>query len=553
MQMNRRQAVHALGWGGATLLVGCNTTPIITPAPTNGELSSGATVTDCTGTITLGVKLKSSITDVIKVEFYQGKTLLGTITAAPYSLDIPAQSVVTKGGGDSDDSENETEYERHFTAKIYLKSGKAFTTEKIMVTIKKDCTTTPDTTPPTVSLAASSSNVTAAGKVTLTATAADNVGVSKVEFYEGAALLGTKTAAPYIFDLNFAAADNGTHNYIAKAFDVANNSATSSPSVTVVVNIGGAPSDTTAPTVGLSSSSLSVTAAGSIVLTASAADNVGVTKVEFYEGGTLLGTKTAAPYTQSVAFTSANNGTHNYTAKAYDAANNSASSTPAVAVVVNIGQPADTTPPTVSLSSSSLSVTAAGSITLTATASDNVGVTKVEFYDGATLIGTKTAAPYTQSVAFTDANNGTHNYTATAYDAAGNTKASTPATAVVVNIPAPTTGTKVAALTDFPSVGSWKDFAGPLGSDVGGLVYRSSAPQTGGITVNGMNLIAFSRHCTHQGCDVLDLGPDATHTLTCPCHGATFNLESGAAQTLPAKSPLPKLVIKAFADGIYLQ
>ncbi len=552
MQMNRRQAVQALGWGGATLLVGCNTTPIIAPAPSNGQLSSGATTTDCTGTITLAVKLRSDVTEVIKVEFYQGKTLLGTVTQAPYSLDVPAQSVVTKGG-DSDDSENEHEYERHFTAKIYLKSGKAFTTEKIMVTIKKDCTTTPDTTPPTVSLVASSGTVTAAGKVTLTATAADNVGVSKVEFYEGATLLATKTAAPYSFDLNFVTANNGTHNYIAKAFDAANNSAISSPSVTVVVNIGGTPGDTTAPTVGLSSSSLSVTAAGSITLTATAADNVAVTKVEFFEGGTLLGTKTAAPYTQSVSFVAANNGTHNYTAKAYDAANNSASSTPAVAVVVNIGQPADTTPPTVSLSSSSLSVTAAGSITLTATASDNVAVTKVEFYDGATLIGTKTAAPYTQSVAFTNANNGTHSYSAKAYDAAGNTRASTPTTDVVVNIAAAATGTKVALLTDFPSVGSWKDFAAPLGSDVGGIVYRSNALQAGGITINGMNLIAFSRHCTHQGCDVLDLGPDAAHLLTCPCHGATFNLEAGGAFTAPAKTPLATLVIKAFADGIYLQ
>ena len=551
MHMNRRQAVQALGWGGATLLVGCNTTPTGTVTPTTGELSSSTVTTDCTGTITLAVKLKSDLGEVIKVEFYQGKTLLGTSTTTPYSLDIAAQSVTT-GGTDGEDTENANEYERHFTAKIYLKSGKVLTTEKIMVKIKKDCTTA-DTTPPTVSLTASSANLTAAGKVTLTATAADNVGVSKVEFYEGATLLGAKTAAPYSFDLNFVAANNGTHNYIAKAFDAANNSAMSSPSVTVVVNIGSAPGDTTAPTIGLSSSSLSVTAAGSITLTAAASDNVGVTKVEFYEGGSLLGTKTAAPYTQAVSFTNANNGTHNYTAKAFDAANNSASSTPAVAVVVNIGQPADTTPPTVSLSSSSLNVTAAGSITLTATASDNVGVTKVEFYDGATLLGSKTAAPYTQSVALTNADNGTHAYTAKAYDAAGNTRASTPATSVVVNIPAATTGTKVALLTDFPSVGSWKDFAAPLGSDRGGIVYRSSALQTGGIAVNGMNLIAFSRHCTHQGCDVLDVGPDANHMLTCPCHQATFNLESGAAPTAPAKTALAALVIKAFTDGIYLQ
>lgn len=68
-----------------------------------------------------------------------------------------------------------------------------------------------------------------------------------------------------------------------------------------------------------------------------------------------------------------------------------------------------------------------------------------------------------------------------------------------------------------------------------------------------MNLVAYSRHCTHQGCDVLDVGPDANHVLTCPCHQATFNLEAGAAFTAPAKTPLATLVIEAFPDGIYLQ
>src|SRR5262249_7528711 len=70
-------------------------------------------------------------------------------------------------------------------------------------------------------------------------------------------------------------------------------------------------------------------------------------------------------------------------------------------------------------------VTAAGNITLTATASDNVGVTKVVFLDGATVLGTDTAAPFTQTVALTGANNGTHSYTAQAFDAANNMGVST--------------------------------------------------------------------------------------------------------------------------------
>lgn len=99
-------------------------------------------------------------------------------------------------------------------------------------------------------------------------------------------------------------------------------------------------------------------------------------------------------------------------------------------------QVADTTAPTVSLAANSTSFTTAATLTLTATATDNVGVTKVEFYDGATLIGTDTTSPYTASASLTHAMNGTRQYTAKAFDAAGNTSTSAAVT-VTVNIPAP--------------------------------------------------------------------------------------------------------------------
>jgi endoglucanase len=199
----------------------------------------------------------------------------------------------------------------------------------------------------------------------------------------------------------------------------------------VPINGGG---DTTPPTVTLASSSTNVTTASTITLTATASDNVGVARVEFRDGTTLLGTDTSAPFTQAVALTAANNGTHSYTARAFDAAGNATTSAPPVVVTVNIGGPVDTTPPTVTLVSSATNVTTASTITLTATASDNIGVARVEFRDGTTLIGTDTSAPYTQAVAFTAANNGTHPYTARAFDAASNQTTSNPPVNVTVNI-----------------------------------------------------------------------------------------------------------------------
>src|SRR5262249_26471055 len=80
-----------------------------------------------------------------------------------------------------------------------------------------------------------------------------------------------------------------------------------------------AKSDTTPPTVSISSlaSGTTYTSAQTVTLMASASDNVGVSKVEFYDGGVLKGIDTTSPYIYGWAITSANNGTHSWTAKAY--------------------------------------------------------------------------------------------------------------------------------------------------------------------------------------------------------------------------------------------
>jgi PKD repeat protein len=97
---------------------------------------------------------------------------------------------------------------------------------------------------------------------------------------------------------------------------------------------------------------------------------------------------------------------------------------------------ADTTAPSVSLTASPSSVTVAGNVTLSATATDAVGVTKVMFFAGSTQIGEDTSAPYTWSDPITRAQNGERSYSAKALDAAGNEGRSS-AQNVTVNIPAP--------------------------------------------------------------------------------------------------------------------
>ena len=80
------------------------------------------------------------------------------------------------------------------------------------------------------------------------------------------------------------------------------------------------------------------TVSGTTTVTASASDNVGVTKVEFYLDGALKSTDTTSPYSWSWDTTTATNGSHSLTSKAYDAALNVGTST-TVNVTVSNGVP----------------------------------------------------------------------------------------------------------------------------------------------------------------------------------------------------------------------
>lgn len=76
----------------------------------------------------------------------------------------------------------------------------------------------------------------------------------------------------------------------------------------------------------------------------------------------------------------------------------------------------DTSPPTISASESGGS----GTITFAANATDNVGVTRVEFYVDGALKATDTSSPYAATLDSTTIADGSHALVARAYDAAGN-------------------------------------------------------------------------------------------------------------------------------------
>ena len=192
------------------------------------------------------------------------------------------------------------------------------------------------------------------------------------------------------------------------------------------------PPDTDPPTVSISAPLANSTVSGSVIVKVTATDNVGVSSVQLTVDGYLLsGADTTAPYSFALDTTTMSNGSHTIMAIAHDAEGNTGASQD-VTVVVN-NPPPDTTAPTVSITSPVSGSTVSGTVTISATASDDSGsVAGVQFQlDGVNFGTEKTAAPYSIAWDTMTVGNGSHTLTAVARDAAGNTATST---AVSVNV-----------------------------------------------------------------------------------------------------------------------
>lgn len=167
------------------------------------------------------------------------------------------------------------------------------------------------------------------GTVNATATASDNTGIAGVQFYiDGNPLGAEDTQAPYSVPWNTTTLNNGTYAVTARARDAAGNTTFSEETVVNVNN------DKTAPTVSITEPAAG-TVTGTLNVSANAADNVGVSGVQFLLDGNTFGAEdTQAPYSISWNTTTASGGNHTLSARARDAAGNTTMSS-SVAVTVN--------------------------------------------------------------------------------------------------------------------------------------------------------------------------------------------------------------------------
>jgi hypothetical protein len=222
--------------------------------------------------------------------------------------------------------------------------------------------------------------------------------------------------------------------------------------------------------------------------------------------------------------------------------------------------PADTIAPTVSITAPANNATVSGStVTVSANASDNVGVVGVQFkLDGANLGSEDTTAPYGATWNTTTVADGLHTLTAVARDAAGNQTTATtvsvtvsntvpvvpPTVTVVVSDATATIGTSDNAAFTFTRTGStsnaltvnytlggtavkWNDYRTPAGDmPVSITIPAGAASYT--MTIVGVTNETGANPQTV----VLALSPDTAYTVGSP-NSATITIVSNAPVVLP--------------------
>lgn len=347
----------------------------------------GATVWD---TLQVAV-LAADDHGVARTELYVDEVLVGTRTTAPWGFSWDTLSVAN--GSHS------------LRVGVVDAAGNSGTSTRIGLTVANDFT------PPEVVLLSPSEGQRSSGWVTLRARATDARGLSRLEFLvDGQSECSVPLSGVGSYEGTCSVyRTSGTHAAAVRAYDARN---VSSASVSYST-------DTTFPTVTVTQPAQYATVGGTVTVEVNAADDDQVARVEFQVPGAPVAVLTAPPYVFAWDSRTTPNGAANVTVSAFDRVGNRSDTVHAVTVNN------DRTPPSVSLTSPYAWQIFTSAPTLSAYATDSVGVTGLELWlDGVLLTGISPGGTPSTTIDFLwdrpDASEGTHLLSARARDAAGN-------------------------------------------------------------------------------------------------------------------------------------
>jgi RHS repeat-associated protein len=171
------------------------------------------------------------------------------------------------------------------------------------------------------------------------------------------------------------------------------------------------------------------TVRGTAPFSAAASDDGRVDKVEFLVNGAVIATDTSAPF--DINWSTTTNGPKTLTVRATDNAGNVTTSDAVTVTVDNTGSP------TTSLTAPANGASVSGTTAVSASASDDTAVSRVEFFLNGTRFAESIASPYNAAWNTLDpalpAYDGTHELTSRATDSSGLVTASAPRTVTLAN------------------------------------------------------------------------------------------------------------------------
>ncbi len=166
----------------------------------------------------------------------------------------------------------------------------------------------------------------------------------------------------------------------------------------------------------------------------------------------------------------------------------------------------DTTPPTVTVTAPAVSAIVSGTVALSASASDAIGIVSVQFaIDGVNVGSADATAPY--SVNWASTFDGSHTVTATARDAAGN--AASASNVFTVRQSNPTTAPTITLTSNLPSVAVNTTYVVTATTDV---------QQVHNVKLDGVSILSPSDcgavNCVKATNESQSMAGTVTHTLT---------------------------------------
>lgn len=227
-------------------------------------------------------------------------------------------------------------------------------------------------------------------QINLTWTASsDNIGVTGYYIYRNATLVSSTAGLSY--------SDTGltpstAYQYFVKAFDASGNISPQSNTITVTTQ--SAPVDNP-PTVSITSPANGNTVSGTVSVTASATDDKGISKVDFYIDGALKSSDASTPYSYSWNTTSYVNGGHTIMVRAYDTINQYKDAQISV-TVNNVPPPTQVTISSVSVTKTSTTATIKWTTNVAASSQVCYGLTAV--YGTCTPLDTNLVTSHTVTI-----------------------------------------------------------------------------------------------------------------------------------------------------------